>query len=269
MTKIDWKKYVDSIYLLTYILNKDNEINRNEELNRVNLNDSDIFYEVRQFPTPLYDKLYESFYDNAATLEKTKYFNMLMGHYRCIKMAYLNGDEYTLILEEDFRFLKSKEQISNILDETIPKFKKIHGPAIFLGSSSYMLDGIWMTGIDESINYNNLYEIFDNFIVICAGTTFNIYNRDAMKCLIDYVENFNFSVIDEYHKIYPSNCKLFILNKKICLQQGWIELSYNTCIDYNMLKPTNEQLERIKKYISWRINGEEIYNQLINYWNIN
>lgn len=35
MIKIDWKKYVDSIYLLTYILNKDNEINGEEIYNQL------------------------------------------------------------------------------------------------------------------------------------------------------------------------------------------------------------------------------------------
>ena len=263
--KIDWKKYVDQIYCVQYIFNKERTEDLNNELYRVDIIQSGIYDVVEQFPSPLYDILYEHFNDVSNGEDQNRYFNSFIGHYIAVKKAYLNNLEYVLVLEDDCRFLKDKQQIIDILDETIPLFKQIETPAIYGGSISYELNG---TDCDKK--YDSSYAIFNDRETYLAGTAFNIYNRKAMKILIDFVENLNYCIIDQYHIIYANtDIKYFIINKHLCIQQDWIYLMYNTWKDYNILKPNIEELENKKDWGKiFNRDTEKIYNDIKKYFHM-
>lgn len=279
--KIDWKKYVDQIYCVQYIFNKERTEDLNNELYRVDIIQSGIYDVIEQFPSPLYNVLLKSINNRSGELtqannftaylgnyadERTvEYFNSFLGHYSAVKKAYLNNLEYVLVLEDDCRFLKDKQQIIDILDETIPLFKQIETPAIYGGSISYELNGT-----NCAQEYNSSYAIFTDGETYFAGTAFNIYNRKAMKLLIDFVENLNFTIIDQYHIIYANtDIKYFIINKHLCIQQDWIYLMYNTWKDYNILKPNIEELENKKDWGKiFNRDTEKIYNDIKKYFHM-
>ena len=263
--KINWEKYVDKIYCIQYIFNKERTEDLNNELYRVDIVQSKLYEVIEQFPSPLYNILFNHFNNYSNMVDPIKYFNSFIGHYAAIKKAYLENLNYILVLEDDCRFLKDKQQIINILDNSIDKFKKIEGPAIYGGSISYEANG------EDCIKeYDSLYNIFNAGEVYLAGTAFNIYNRKAMKILIDFVENLNYAIIDQYHVIYANtDTKFFIINKHICIQQDWLYLMYNTCRDYNMFKPSYEELENKKSWgETFNRDTNKIYNDIKKYFNM-
>lgn len=268
---IDWKKYVDKIYCIQYIFNKDRTEKLNTELFRVDILQSGIYKVIEQFPSPLYDILFKHFNDISNGEDPKRYFNSFIGHYSAIKKAYLNNCNNVLILEDDCRFLKDKSQIIYLLDNALPKFIDIiDKPAIFGGSISHSINQI-----DAGINYDsdNLYTIteFNNRdFYYGAGAAFTIYNRKAMESLINFVENLNYAIIDQYNIIYPPETQYILLNKHICLQQDWLFMMYNTCNDYNMLQPSDEELEQKKNWgAPFNRDTNKIYNDIKKYFHMN
>ena len=56
--KIDWNKYVDQIYCITFTGKRNGEMY--DELKRVDILDSGIYFEFENIKTPLYEKLYKT-----------------------------------------------------------------------------------------------------------------------------------------------------------------------------------------------------------------
>ena len=234
---IDWKKYVDKIYCIQYIFNKQRTEDLNTELFRVDILQSGIYEVIEQFPSPLYDILYEHFNDISNVEDQKRYFNSFIGHYSAVKKAYLDNLDYVLVLEDDCRFFKDKQKINYVLENTINEFKHIKESAIYGGSISLN------NHIDCDTKYNTLYNIYNIEETYLAGAAFNIYNRKAMKILIDFVENLNYCIIDQYNIIYTNtNTKIFLINKHLCIQQDWCFIMFNTWNDYNIMCPTNKYI---------------------------
>ena len=117
--KIDWNKYVDQIYCITFTGKRNGEMY--DELKRVDILDSGIYFEFENIKTPLYEKLYRSFFGNQfegqGYMKDYSYaYDVTIAHYYCMKHAEQHGYNRILILENDNVFLKNKSAISNILD---------------------------------------------------------------------------------------------------------------------------------------------------------
>lgn len=284
--KINWSKYVDHIYCIQYILNKDRIEDLNNELYRVDILQSGIYDVIEQFPSPLYNILFKSFQNKSQDIIQIndkltanlgdyadgrliEYFNSLLGHYSAIKKAYLNNLDYVLVLEDDCRFLKDKQKIIDILDQTIPIFKQFTTPAIYGGSISYN-DGQTTNGDDCNQEYENSYHIFINNEAYLAGTAFNIYNRQAMKIFIDFIESLNYAIVDQYHIIYKDTPMTYlILTKHLCIQQDWLYLMYNAYQDYNIFKPSIKELEEKRNWGNiFNRDIDKIYNDIKKYFHM-
>ena len=82
------------------------------ELERVGLGNAMIMW---QFPTPFDDAL-KRFTHGGISL-RTGFFNSGMGHYRAIKTAYELGSCHCLIMEDDVRFMKDTDRLSDIIKD--------------------------------------------------------------------------------------------------------------------------------------------------------
>ena len=242
---IDWKKYIDKVYIVNYVgqLNRYDELLN--ELYRVDMTD-DIIYNFENINTPLYNSLHSNFKDNSfdkiLSHENLYYaFDCSMGHYYCMKHAQKHNYKRILILENDVRFLKDKAEIKKILEESIKVFDT-DKPTILLGNSNivihennkYTCINLYNKYQDNKI-YDNVNNISNLFCTVGAG--FNIYNTQSMKIFCDYIESNNFAVIDQYNILYDmNNIDLYFTYNQICVQQNWI-LFEDTRL-YNASKPT-------------------------------
>lgn len=91
---------------------KDRAASIGNELERVGLGDSERLW---QFPTPLDSVLIRNVRGGMGL--RPGFFNCGMGHYRAIKTAYETGAGHSLIMEDDIRFLKDLDLISEIVDD--------------------------------------------------------------------------------------------------------------------------------------------------------
>ena len=244
--KINWQKYVDQIYSITYVHNKQRKLDLNEELKRVDIFDSNIYMNIEQIPSLFYDDLLNNFKDQTFGIGKIpSYFNGVMGQYRAIKHAYEAGYENILIIEDDVRFFKDKNRIVQSLEYLNIFYQYQDSPSIFCGAAS--ISGINDVDAGKDDYEFPLYHLSYNSALF-ASNAFNIYNRKAMKYFIDYFESYNFSLMDQYNIIYDESVNFFILSKHICIQQDWLYLMYNTCKDYNIFKPSLEEFEQKRNY---------------------
>lgn len=264
---IDWKKYFDHIYTVNFVNNKLRQINLNNELKRVGILDSGIYDTIEFIPSPLINQLCDMSLDVSNVMfdsfTKYKMYNMLINHYFIIKQAYLKGYKKVLVLEDDVRFLKDINYIEKLLDKSINIFNT-DKPTILLGSSSWTID----SGKYYNCDYADKY--YDSDIVLVtnrnlAGTGFNVYNKKAMKQLIDFVESNKFAVIDQYWLIYNDDTDIYIMPKHICLQEDWIGQMVNCHKDYQMNKVSMNQLISYMGWIQKKSIYYDLYNSIIDY----
>ena len=264
---INWKKYFDHIYTVNFVNNKLRQINLNNELKRVGILDSGIYDTIEFIPSPLINQLCDMSLDVSNVMfdsfTKYKMYNMLINHYFIIKQAYLKGYKKVLVLEDDVRFLKDINYIEKLLDKSINIFNT-DKPTILLGSSSWTID----SGKYYNCDYADKY--YDSDIVLVtnrnlAGTGFNVYNKEAMKQLIDFVESNKFAVIDQYWLIYNDDTDIYIMPKHICLQEDWIGQMVNCHKDYQMNKVSMNQLISYMGWIQKKPIYYDLYNSIIDY----
>ena len=240
---IDWKKYVDKIYAVHFLNSKNNYNDFINELKRVDIYSSDIFEIFEGIPSSLINKLADQANDVSGCINSIdglhSIYNMLFNHYFVIKKAYIKGYDKILVLEDDICFLKDINKITQILDNYIYLLEDENTPAILLGnSSSYDTNNTIYA--DKKYN-DDIVELINKY---AFGTGFNIYNRGAMKQLIDFVESGNCCIIDQYWIIYNDLLKLYVTPKHLCIQQDWVFLMINCQQDYNIYKPAINTFEK-------------------------
>ena len=234
---IDWTKYVDQIYCITFAGKQNYEQYKEDlynELYRVNILNSGIYYEFENISTPFYKRIYESLFDDNHkyvvkgsndNLRKYSYlYDCTMAHYYCMKHAKLHGYNKIIILEDDVVFLKNKEDIIHILDNALEKYCDGY---LFLGSVSH----VCYDHASEIPNARNtLYECTEtvNYDIkpfnddIGGGSAFNLYDMKAYSHFIDYIESGNFNGTDIYFEIYNnSNINIFYSDTYVCIQDIW------------------------------------------------
>lgn len=236
--KIDWSKYVDQIYCITFSKKQDNDFYK--ELERVDILDSDIYYEFENIQTPLYEKLYRgmfgNLYDDDIPERQYSYgFDVTIAHYYCMKHAEQHNYNKILILENDNIFLQDKNDIITILDNALSNFND-NEPCIFIGSlthSIYDYDSKRCTyDCVKIVDYEILKLTMESDVG--GGTSFNIYNKKGYKELIEYIESNNYITIDRYQFIYDlEKVNIYYSNTYISVQQNWIWGYMNVLYNYN------------------------------------
>ena len=265
---INWKDYVDQIYCVHYVEQKNRIPLLYDQLKRVDILDSGIYYQFDNIKTPFYADLYNHFSPlNTLTLKYNYAFDTTMAHYYCIKHALANNYKNILIIENDICFLKDKQEIVNILDGILNhdlKNEWNNRPSIILGNTSFKycynnkIYCNWDPNYDQSFDTIAIYFNLDDFgydRLALAG--FNIYNELAMKALVDKLENYEYAVIDNYYSLYKDkNCLVAPTMKHICLQREWIFQGVSKYDDYYIAPPSKEEMDNIAM-------DDTIYNCLI------
>ena len=239
---IDWKDYVDQIYCITFHNRSKDYLY--EELKRVDILNSGIYYEFENISTPFYKILYDTLFGNQfKDTEILKYsyrYDCTMAHYYCMKHARQNGYKKILILENDVVFLKNKKDIVEILEHSNIVNCFSDKGYIFLGSAAHP---IYFYNEERKGGRNTCYQCtkevdydilkFNKDITISGGAAFNIYDDKAYNYFIDFIENKNFDVIDIYYRIYDLNqINIYFSNTYVCIQEDWFGLFLNACYNY-------------------------------------
>ena len=112
---IDWKDYVDHIFSVTCTNNiKQIDILKNE-LNRVDILNSGIYTNFINVDSPFYKLIY----DNVDKIDNLNPFNgatkLTYAVYYLLRLSYELGYERIIIMEDDIKFLKDKEELNNLL----------------------------------------------------------------------------------------------------------------------------------------------------------
>ena len=265
---INWLKYVDHIYVITCTKYLDRISELYQELDRVDIDvHSDLVTIIQNINTPLYKVLKNNFKSNNPDIQiNDGLFISTIMHYYCMKNALENNYSKILILEDDLRFLKNKDYIQNILDNSITLFNDIDKQILCCNGSSY--NEYFNNCEDAGQVYDITYSYINHHKNIIRSSACNIYNTKVMKYFCDFIESFRIEPSDAYEWIYDDTVKIYITTKHICMQQDWIKIMYNTCKDYNMLYPSEEELQEIRysKPFGYR-DGEQIYQSIIKYTN--
>ena len=239
--KIDWNKYVDQIYCITFTGKRNGEMY--DELKRVDILDSGIYFEFENIKTPLYEKLYRSFfgyqYEGQGYMKDYSYaYDVTIAHYYCMKHAEQHGYNRILILENDNVFLKNKSAISTILDIAMEKcddngfiFCGAAGHAIYDYENEYHRNTLYQC--TKEIDYDIIK--LENDINTCGGASFNIYDKKAYTTFTKYIENGNYWTIDVYKNIYNLNeISIYFSNTYIAVQESWFGIFINALYNYNV-----------------------------------
>ena len=171
--KIDWAKYVDRIFCVFFLPNKDRMPRIREELKRVGILDSGIFEWRFTVPSAMDKRVQDSFADKT-WVESIGAINGTLEQTRILKESIHLGYNRILILEDDVAFLKDKGKIIRILDNLPNGYDVIQLDKAL----SVKHKGKW----DELC----LHSINDDFAECIGGNHFglsdaNIYTSCGMK----------------------------------------------------------------------------------------
>lgn len=267
--QINWKKYVDHIYIVNYTLtNKYYLEHFYKELERVNINryDIDFVTDFMNINTPMYEKIYNQIIQYKYNDEYDYTFSCSMGHYYCMKHAQNNNYERILIFENDAIFYDDINVIIYLLDNAKYLFDTNQCDLFLGGSGCLEING-------DKINYDLicLFQLGDK---LSAGTTFNIYNKRGYEVYINLIEHNSYKVIDLYSDIYDVN-RVWVSNPIICVQKCWDCIMYNLYEHYNMIKPTEKDIiaayNTAQELYHGNINERNLYrilNQVLEHYNL-
>lgn len=117
-SKIDWTKYFDRIWCISFIPYRSRREAIKREFDRIGISKHPKFEWNLTFDSP-YFKMCKTVLDANPPLGKLHSDTELKcwaGHYSCIKRSVLFGDERILIIEDDSRFLNDISRIKLILE---------------------------------------------------------------------------------------------------------------------------------------------------------
>ena len=238
---IDWKKYIDHIYIVDYIKTDDIVKEKfNSELIRVGIdrNDQSFVTTFMNINTPIYRNIHDNFFNNYSdpTKDYTYATDVTLGHYYCMKLAQANNYNKILILENDAIFYDDLNTIEYILGNAIN--------AIDSNIIDLFLGGSGCIGINgNNIDYSDTNIYIDINYKPCAGTTFNIYNKKAYNYFIDFIESGKIAVIDEYGCLYhESDIKIGLSNIYLCVQCFWDMITEGLYEHYDMIAPIESKI---------------------------
>lgn len=240
--EINWKKYVDHIYVIDNTKTSNDRNQLISEIKRLNIYDIDLLTYFNNISTPFYKDLFNEFNTENCIDVLKKYhsgFDCTMAHYFCIKQAYELGYDHIMIIENDLCFLRNKQYIINIL-ESCHKLYDVYDTFVLENNAQQNIElkNIYENGLTNipictlndyinNLEYSNIIKTDNNFNYCDAGC--NIYNRSAMSHLINYYEHMNFVAIDVYYYLFDNkNNKIAYSFPSIGFQQ---KAFYNYDID--------------------------------------
>lgn len=259
--KIDWKKYVDQIYIVDYI-GTDPEVTKhfNEELERVGIDRTDTSFitTFMNINTPLYEKLYSTFKGKFGGYSYA--FDCTIGHYYCMKLAQANNYNRILILENDCIFFDDINYIKGVLDQMNNLYEN-NQVDLFCGNLGVINDNAKSVNYDDKTIKRYLYKTFS------AGAAFNIYNQKAYSTVIKMIETDVYAVIDMYIQIYSyTDIQICYSSIPICVQKQWDIIMENLYEHYNMYAPSDKAIQNANdgRYkVKW-IDGRNLHKLLYN-----
>ena len=215
--KIKWSNYVDQIYSLSYPGNQEQMEKHRNEICRVDILDSGIYYNYINIRTPFYKYIFDNitkYYDHICY--NTGFF-ITMGHYHIIKQAYEMGYEYIAVMEYDINFLKDKEKIVKILD-AVNEAKKLDFDVCCCQLEYLHLTEMFDFDNEDFFAYKPKKE---ELVDSVGGTGFNVYSRKGMEKFIHILEE-EYCTIDNYWIMMRYNAlNLVSIFPWICIQDKY------------------------------------------------
>lgn len=256
---IEWNKYVDHIYTISFTKNYPQRINKlNNELKYLNILDSgiySIFYNI-QSPLPFYKLMFENMAHSESADKYGVYVNKTFAHYKCIREAYELHYDHILILEDDVIFMKNKELIHEYLENIPDEYDLI------------LLAHYGDQGVYNRIN--NYYHLacnnVDNIFYPVFGASMYLLSYEGMKKWLNKFENIQFTCIDWWHLGFnPDTDKLYKSIEQLSIQYNDIYAlpSPYSNIDVNIYGVKRDIYEHYE-LLKWCINQNE-YDNVDNY----
>ena len=158
MEGIKWSKYFDAVYCLSLADNTQRRVDMTKELRRVGIFQSRIFKWKITVRNEFYHYIWTNpdFHTERWWLHLESAMNATMGHYEIMKESLALNHERILIIEDDIRFLKDLQELSEILNE-IPEYDVLLlDKCLNVGRESYQ-DALENNGINgHFFNFNNV-----------------------------------------------------------------------------------------------------------------
>jgi len=223
---IDWKDYVDHIFSVTCTKNKEQIGILENELKRVDILNSGIYTNFVNVDSPFYKLIY----DNVYKIDIYNPFNgatkLTYAIYYLLRLSYELGYERIIIMEDDVKFLKDKEELNNLM-----KYITNNAPEnfdIIVGNMELLIDRYYdFSNNDFLTNKHFRYNNIDADTVYYSCSTINIYSRSGMKKLINFFEH-TYCVIDRYNLFM-----LNIPNMNVYSIYPWIGVQERYGIEFN------------------------------------
>ena len=204
---IEWNKYVDKIYVISYTKNFDKRKRINKEFERIGITEFEYVYSIDSSLIKNFD---EPFIDS--DIENYNHFKYVsFTHYETIKKSYELGYKRILIFEDNIYFLKDINEIKNQLDKfynngDIVKFDYVnigdYGYISYL-SSAYLLSYNGMKKLIEDIE--NKFWVIDFYFK---------HNKNIQFNVINYLNRKENVIFPELINTYDLVCS----DKRICIQ---------------------------------------------------
>ena len=284
---INWKNYVDQIYVITHTKRINNEYFYNE-LKRVGIYDSNIMFIFENIQTPFYKELFNIIVKNnnadkyvdqgynsddiKRNTEYSKVFNSVIAHYYCLKHAQQHEYSKILILEDDLLFLKDLNQIETLLNNAYNFYSE---GFIYLGNLSFIINDKYNTTYQCTETFNDEINRFYINTVYGGGAAFNIYDKKAYEYLINFYESYNYAPLDLYSIIYENaleenSIKILYSNTHIAIQYDWLKFFLFATRLYNIEYINNkyEILNGMIGFVNHLYSTELFRNEALNTFNI-
>jgi GR25 family glycosyltransferase involved in LPS biosynthesis len=214
---VNWSDIFDSIWCITYTGYPERKKALESELKRIGILDSGVFNWRFTFPTIfdniLFDVTKKQLRHN--NCKNVPSMSCSLGHYGCIKTAYELGHEFTLIMEDDIRFLKDVGKISEIMD-SIPPCGDIINFDVLPTESKYTKDNY--VSLMEKNSYNDRFFRYDGEML--WGASCYALSRKAMERILQRYEQMLY-VADGYTsgKIFlGTDVSYFASKESMCCQ---------------------------------------------------
>lgn len=258
MNIIDWTKYVDHIFCMTYLpSNRLNEISKTLMNVNIDINNPKFFsfiydYEHKIFLNE-YDNMRQKSYEfininleyDGMKLKKPYIFDVALSIYRTLKIAQYFNYNRIILFEDDIIFLKDLNYIIKAMDFLkTQNFDMCICQSIFCdtwrGIKSYLKneEGCEDLGNDMFMKTNDPLGIYD------AG--FNILTKDGINKIVKLFEDHNIvsslDVLIALKKGIINNFNICFALKPLCIQKCMLDL------DINFLQTLNANIN-IKEYI--------------------
>lgn len=190
---VDWNIF-DSIWCISFTGYPERRKAVEVELKRIGILDSGRFNWRFTFPTIFDNILFDVTKKklNHNNCKNVPSMSCSLGHYGCIKTAYELGHEFTMIMEDDIRFLKDTGKIKEIMED-IPPCADIVNLDCLPTEEKY--SGSSFSDLIKEKSYNNNFFNY-NGEILWGGSCYALSRKAMERICIRYEQLL--SVADDY-----------------------------------------------------------------------